>query len=369
MNKLLENAELSAVINTMVDGVILIDETGIIRLYNPACVKIFGYSREEAMNQSVNLLMPDTDRERHDGYIRKYQTSGQGNIIGIGREVKGRRKNGEVFPMYLSVGDYNGDGKRSYIGIIRDLTMEVERKDEFDRLQQAHFHLSRVNAMDQMGAAIAHELNQPLTAIMNYLEAAQVILGRSDPDQVERVKDIMQKSAEQAHRAAEILGRLRQFIETGDVEKHTVGIADILDPSIELVMPSFRKDGVEIEVNIARNLPDVYVNDVQIQQVLVNLIRNGCEAMAGSEIKQLRVDVSTPEPKTVCVSISDTGPGLEPGDYESMFEPFNSTKAGGLGVGLSISRTIINNHNGRLWAEACSPTGTMFSFTLPVEPD
>ena len=269
--------------------------------------------------------------------------------------------------MYLSVGEYEGSGFSGYVGIIRDLTEDVRRRDAFDRLQQAHFHLSRVSAMDQMGSAIAHELNQPLTAIMNYLEAGQVILGRDIEDQADRIKNIMQKSSDQARRAAQILARLRQFIETGDVEKSTVDLPDIARQSLELVEPMVRKNQIEVRLKVEPDLPYVVANAVQLQQVLVNLIRNASEAMESARYKNLEVEVSKFGADMVQVSISDTGPGLEPKTMETIFEPFNSTKSGGLGVGLSISRTIINNHNGRLWAEPNLPTGTIFNFTIPIE--
>ncbi|WP_418152377.1 PAS domain S-box protein [Litorimonas sp. RW-G-Af-16] len=173
--------ELDAVLHTLVDGVIMINGKGEIARYNPACEKIFGYKFSEVEGRNIRCLMPEPYRENHDDYIANYQSSGTAKIIGIGREVSGKRKDGNIFPMYLSVGEIPNVKGRAYVGIIRDLTLERQRQEEFEHLQNAHFHLSRVSAMDQMGAAIAHELNQPLTAIMNYLDAGVTILARPKP--------------------------------------------------------------------------------------------------------------------------------------------------------------------------------------------
>ena len=212
------DSALDAILNTIVDGVIVIDDDGMIEKYNPACSEIFGYDAAEVIGQNIKYLMPAPYRSEHDDYISNYKTSSTPKIIGIGREVKGARKGGTVFPMYLSVGELPREGRRAFIGIIRDLSKAAKQREAYEALQQSHFHLSRVAAMDQMGAAIAHELNQPLSAIMNYLEAGSAIINRKDEALYDRLGEIMTQSAGQADRAAKILSRLRRFIETGDVE-------------------------------------------------------------------------------------------------------------------------------------------------------
>ena len=359
-------SELNAILNTIVDGVIVINEMGIIEKYNPACCKIFGYEPSEVIGQNVRCLMPSPYHAEHDDYISNYKSSGVAKIIGIGREVKGARKDGKVFPMYLSVGELPREDGRAFIGIIRDLSKDTAQRVEYERLQQSHFHLSRVAAMDQMGAAIAHELNQPLSAIMNYLEAGATILDRKDEALYDRLANIMKQSAGQAERAAKILSRLRQFIETGDTEKKLHPVESLLRVSLDLIQSSYKNSDIDFQVSLDPDLPPLLVSEVQIQQVLINLIRNACEAVAQSDVKSVRLSAKLKNSNTVKIGVCDTGHGLSDQQHEKLYEVFSSDKEGGLGVGLSISQSIVKNHEGKLWAEENSPQGTCFYFTLPV---
>ncbi|WP_017931807.1 two-component system sensor histidine kinase NtrB [Robiginitomaculum antarcticum] len=357
--------ELDAVLNTIVDGVIVIDADGIIERYNPACVTIFGYAANEVIGQKINHLMPQPYKDRHDGYIKNYAASGEAKIIGIGREVKGLRRDGTIFPMYLSVGELPGQSGRAYIGIIRDLTENSRQQEKFDRLQHDHYHLSRVAAMDQLGAAIAHELNQPLSAIMNYLEAGAAMLNRDEVSH-DVLYDILKKSTGQADRAAKILFRLRKFIETGDLEKSKINPKEMIISSLDLIRPSFKHMNIAFEIALDSKLPEIVVSEVQIQQVLVNLIRNACEASDGDVPNCVTIQANLINPDTLKIGIIDTGRGMTTEQYEKLYQPFSTNKKGGLGVGLSISQSIISNHDGRLWAERNVPNGTCFYFTLPA---
>lgn len=360
------NFELDAVLNTLVDGLIMIDARGLITRYNIACESIFGYDPSEVIGKNIRCLMPEPYHSKHDDYIANYHATKKAAIIGIGRDVSGQRKDGTVFPMYLSVGEIRNVKGHAYVGIIRDLTETVARRRAFEQLQQEHFHLSRVSAMDQMGAAIAHELNQPLTAVMNYLDAGGTVLSRDDAIDRTRLATIMEKASGQAERAAKILARLRQFIETGDMNKKMVSIDTLIHGAIDLTMPQFKNNGISTHVDIEADLPDILVSDVQIQQVLVNLIRNACEAMVEQDTKTLRVTAKREDDKRIKIGVIDSGIGLSEADLKSLYEPFNSDKTGGLGVGLSISRSIIANHEGKLWAERNTPRGACFYFTLPL---
>jgi two-component system sensor kinase FixL len=360
------DSALDAILNTIVDGVIVIDDDGMIEKYNPACSEIFGYDAAEVIGQNIKYLMPAPYRSEHDDYISNYKTSSTPKIIGIGREVKGARKGGTVFPMYLSVGELPREGRRAFIGIIRDLSKAAKQREAYEALQQSHFHLSRVAAMDQMGAAIAHELNQPLSAIMNYLEAGSAIINRKDEALYDRLGEIMTQSAGQADRAAKILSRLRRFIETGDVEKTLHNVEDLMQLSLDLIQPTYRNSDIDFSLAISPDLPALLVSEVQIQQVLINLIRNACEAVEGQDRKCVSLSAQLESLTSVKIGVMDTGKGMTDEQYEKLYEPFSTDKEGGLGVGLSISRSIISNHEGRLWAERNSPQGTCFYFTLPI---
>lgn len=363
-----DSPKFEAVMNTLVDGAIMIDACGRISSFNRACEIMFGYQKDEVINQNISLLMPEPYRGHHDQYIQNYQSSLQPKIIGIGREVEGQRRDGSVFPMHLSVGEVKGDHVKdsSFVGIIRDLTEEYEAREQYERLQQQHFHLSRVSAMDQMGTTIAHELNQPLTAIMNYMDAGVTMVKEGEGSDLEMLSLVMEKSSEQAGRAAAILSRLRRFIETGDVEKRVASPLQLIETSAELIMPLFKNDNIRIQYEVEDRLSNILVSSVQIQQVLVNLIKNACEAMLDETEKVLTLKAYSSK-NSVIICVKDTGKGLSRTDFATLYEPFASEKANGLGVGLSICRTIIHNHNGQLWAERNASRGSCFYISLPLE--
>lgn len=358
---------LTAVMNTLVDGAIVIDAQGAIQLINPAGEAIFGYSAEGLLGRNVSVLMPEPYHSEHDGYISGYLKTGEKKIIGIGRDVSGQRRNGEVFPMNLAVGEMEGADETLFIGIIRDLTERHQREAEFDALQARHFHLSRVAAMNEMGSAIAHEINQPLAATANYIETAKILASRT-AGTGDALVPVLDEALDQNKRAAEIISRMRTFIERGDINLGTVDLERSLDDALLLSLSKFRDTGIEVERRIDPAATRVRGDAVHIQQVLVNLIRNSCEAMAGSATKKLRITVALDDENAdmVRVSVADTGAGLAPDILPELFTAFTSTKHAGLGVGLSISRSIVRAHGGRIWAANRASGGTTFSFTLPL---
>lgn len=361
---------LDAVMNTLVDGAIVIDARGSIQLINPAGEAIFGYTAKEVIGRNITCLMPEPYHSEHDGYLDRYLKTGEAKIIGIGREVEGQRSNGEIFPMSLAVGEMGHQDRTLFVGIIRDLTEERRRETEFDELQARHFHLSRVAAMNEMGTAIAHEINQPLAAAANYIETGKILCARLD-EGGEKLGSVLERALEQNNRAAEIIARMRKFIERGDVSSETVDLDEIIEASVMLSLSRFRDAQIDITRDINPKANRVSGDGVQIQQVLVNLIRNGCEAMTDSPHKQLRISVDSDAEHSnlACISLSDTGTGLSDDIIPDLFTAFTSTKTGGLGVGLSISQSIVRAHGGRIWATSNPTGGSTFSFTLPLADD
>lgn len=359
-------SELDAVMNTLVDAAIVIDSKGAIQLINPAGEAIFGYPAAELIGQNVTALMPEPYHSGHDDYLDNYITTGEKKIIGIGREVQGQRKNGDIFPMSLAVGEMGQPASLLFIGIIRDLTDRNRREAEFDELQARHFHLSRVAAMNEMGAAIAHEINQPLAATANYIETARILAGRGEEIDG-KLNPVLERALEQNNRAADIIARMRTFIERGDVDLGPVDLTQAVEASLSLSLSKFRNTGIVVDYDIDLDATCVRGDSVQIQQVLVNLIRNGCEAMSkGGETRLTIIAAPDAEHKDmVRISVSDTGTGLAADKLPDLFTAFNSTKSEGLGVGLSISRSIVRAHGGRIWATTNEAGGATFSFTLP----
>lgn len=359
--------ELEAVLNTVVDGVIIIDKKGTMQLFNPACEQIFGYVPDEVIGRNVKMLMPEPYHSEHDQYLDNYNTTHDKKIIGIGREVNGLRKDGSVFHMDLSVGETEIEGKPIFVGIIRDLTDRYNEREKYESLQQQHFHLSRVSAMNEMGSAIAHELNQPMAATINYLEAGKFMIERGVGIEDGKLKKVLDNAIGQTKRASDIIARLRRFIQTGDMETEKVDLKNVLETASDLALLPFKHLAIEWTAKFDDELPDVFVNPVQIQQVIVNLIKNACEAMEQSDARKLNIIVRKSSEKGFLeVGVTDSGKGLTNEDYDDLFTPFSTQKTDGMGVGLSICRSIISNHGGKIWASPDPSGGTQFWFTLPI---
>lgn len=363
---------LDAVVNTIVDCAIVIDRHGIIQSVNAPCLRIFGYSREAIIGSNISQLMPEPNRSAHDDYLRNYERTGEAQIIGIGRDVEGLRANDEIFPLNLAVGEMQVGEQTLFLGIIRDLSDQKARQAAFEELQSRHFHLSRVAAMNEMGTAIAHEINQPLTAASNYLETARILIGRLDghTSQMDRdrINDMLARSVEQNKRASQIITRMRRFIEKRDVQLTDFELAPVIDEALILGLTNHIASQPEVTVEITNGAGWVAGDPVQVQQVLVNLIRNAADAMVEREIRELNLLVR-PDPDDVGfirVEVHDTGMGVSQEASAQLFKAFVTSKTDGMGVGLSISQSIIKTMGGRIWASPRPTGGMKFAFTLPL---
>lgn len=359
-------SRLRAVIETAVDGVILIDGRGLILLYNPACERIFGYSLREVLGRNVKMLMPPPYHDEHDGYIAHYQRTGERRIIGIGREVYGRRKDGTVFPMELSVGEVKESGQVTYVGIVRDISERRQTHQRMTEMQAELMHVSRLSAMGEMATTLAHELNQPLTAVMNYVQATRRMLESPDRFGPQKIAETMDKAVEQALRAGQIIRRLREFIRKGETERAMADIGQVVREASALGLVGAAELGILVRSDIEPALPPVLIDQIQIQQVVLNLVRNSVEALAHVERRELTITVRRDGKGLVEIAVSDSGPGLAQEVAERLFQPFVTTKPTGTGIGLSISRSIVEAHGGRLSAAANPGGGVTFRFTLPA---
>jgi|SRR5579871_5054132 len=353
-------------IATAVDGIIVIDENATIQIYSAACERLFGYTEAEVVGKNVKMLMPSPYREEHDGYIRNYQSTGVKRIIGIGREVIGQRKNGSTFPMYLSVGEGRLGEQIVYVGIIHDLTSRNLTARRMQDLQNELLHVSRLSAMGQMTAAIAHELNQPLTAVLNYINAARRTAGGLQDTQGQRVLELIDKAAHQTSRAGQIIRQLRDFVEKREAARNIVGMNTVVEEAIALAAIGSADANVKTTLELAAGLPPVLIDKIQVQQVVINLVRNSVEAMQQVAKRELTIKTLRDPDGAVEVRISDTGPGLPPQVASRLFHPFVTTKEKGMGIGLSICASIIEAHGGRIWATPREGEGTVFHFCLPA---
>ena len=360
-------AHLQSILDTVPDATVVIETDGIIVSFNSAAVRQFGYTPEEAVGLNVSMLMPTPYREQHDGYLSRYLATGEKRIIGIDRVVVGRRKDGSTFPMKLSVGEMRSGGKTYFTGFIRDLT---EREESAARLQEAHSELarlSRLNELGEMASTLAHELNQPLSAIANYVQGCIKLLDKIDEEHAVRMRGALTETAKQALRAGDIIRHLREYVTRGETERHPEDIKKLVEEAGALALVGSRERGIKSIFEFEGDGNDTVVGDrVQIGQVLINLMRNAQEAMRDSARKELLVRTYPAADGMYAVEVSDTGTGISDEIAAQLFRPFVTSKPGGMGIGLSISKRIIESHGGEISVKGNADGGATFTFTLPT---
>ena len=358
-------AHLNSILETVPDAMIVIDDRGKMQSFSTAAERLFGYRASEVLGQNVKILMPSPYREAHDGYLERYERTGERRIIGIGRVVVGERKDGSTFPMELSVGEMRSSNARYFTGFIRDLTERQRTDARLQELQAELVHISRLTAMGEMASALAHELNQPLSAIANYMKGSRRLLeARTDPEAAQ-VREAMNKAAEQSQRAGQIIRRLRDFVARGETERRVESLKKLVEEASALALVGAKEHGVRVTFHIDPACDAVLVDKVQIQQILLNLIRNAIEAMDQSERRELLIATRAQGRSLVEISVADSGPGIAPEIASQLFQPFVTTKPLGMGVGLSISRSIVESHGGHIRCEPNAGGGTVFRFTVP----
>jgi two-component system, LuxR family, sensor kinase FixL len=358
---------LRSILATVPDAIVVIDQAGTIESFSAAAERLFGYPAEQVIGRNVSMLMPEPHRSEHDGYIARYLATGERRIIGIGRVVVGQRANGSTFPMELHVGEMQISGRRLFTGFVRDLT-EQQRTEK--RLQDLHgelLHASRLSTMGRMASTLAHEINQPLTAIANYARAAQQLLASERPEQRARAFDALDRAVAQITRAGAIIQRLREFVTRGETERRSENLNKVIEEASALALVGSREYGIRVIYDFAPALPTVLIDKVQIQQVVLNIVRNAVEVLQHWSRREIAIRTRyRAHAALVEVTVSDTGPGLPPSVESQLFHPFVSTKPQGMGLGLSICREIVEGHGGRLKALSVPGEGATFRFVLPL---
>jgi PAS domain S-box-containing protein len=355
------------------DVVVSMDEKGAIILANPATRRIFGYDPVEIVGKPMTMLMPEMMRKLHESGFRRYLATGKRHLNWQGVEVTAQRKDGQEFPVEVSFGELTSNGHKVFTGFIRDIS---ERKQAEDRLRASERNLqmtqaelarvSRLTTMGELAASIAHEVNQPLTAVINNGSACLRLLAHNNLE-----PEVLQRALEgiiaDGTRASTVLARIRAFIKKEPAEKSELDVNEVIQEALVLAGRELYENQVVPEHHLTTDLPSVLADRVQLQQVLLNLIMNGIEAMAAvtDRPRFLGVQSGIDESGDVLVAVSDSGPGFGL-ESDRVFNPFFTTKANGMGMGLSISRSLVESHGGRLWAAPNSPHGAVFSFTLPA---
>lgn len=357
-----------AIIECAVEGIITIDTQGIVHSFNSAAEHIFGYRREEAIGRNVSFLMPSPHRDWHDDYINRYLTSGKPRVIGTGRTVSGLRKDGSELHIRLSVAEYEAHGHTMFVGFTHDMTelkrAKMEARDHLEKLA----HLNRVNAMGELASGLAHEIRQPLMAIQAHATAARQSIDAGSSSEAQ-LDDTLNEISRQSVHANGVIEQMRAFLKKGQPrERETVDISSIAGNVLSLLSHEVRSADIRFELNTARAPCLCPVNRIQIEQVLYNLISNAIDSLRESGgNKKLSLSCERQEAGHQCaITVRDNGTGIAEAHREELWDPFFTTKTHGIGQGLAICRSIVNDHGGELSAENAPEGGAIFRFTLPL---
>ena len=360
-------AHLRSILATVPDAMVVIDERGTILSFSAAAEKMFGFAEGEVAGENVSMLMPSPDRERHDGYLDNYRRTGERKIIGIGRVTTARHRDGFTFPIELSIGEAWLGDKRIFTGFIHDITQRQKTQLRLQGLQSDLAHVGRVSEMGTLASSLAHELNQPLTALANYYETLRDLLASTpDEETLATIREALEDAGAQTFRAGQIVRRLRDFVSRGEMERRIENLPRLVTEANALALVGSREHGIEVQVRLDPEADEVFVDRIQIQQVLVNLIRNAIDAMIDSPVRGLTIRTDREPGDFVRMSIEDSGSGISETVAPQLFQPFVTSKQSGMGIGLSICRTIVEAHGGRIWFEPAPDSGTIFHFTLPA---
>ena len=355
----------ASVFENTTEGILITDVEGMIQFVNPAFTAITQYEAKEAIGENPRIL----NSGRQD---REFYESMWSAILEFGHwqgEIWNRRKNGEVFPQWLTISAINDNwgNTTNYVGVIWDISERKRAEEEAKHHQEELVHVMRLSTMGEMASGMAHELNQPLTAVASYCETAQKMV-EAQPTMPGTLGDILGRALEQTHRAGDIIRRLRNFVSKGTTQKESVDIDKLIRDVMDLLEWELRNSKVKIDFNHCGQNCRVMVDKVQIEQVLLNLVRNSLEAIQNAETREGCVSLKTHRlpGDLVEVTVSDNGPGVDEEMVDTLFNPFQTNKGTGMGMGLSISRSIIEAHGGKLWVAKVPSNGAVFGFSLPL---
>ena len=356
--------ELRLILETALDAVVVMKPDGVVADWNDRAVDVFGWSREEAIGRIMaDLIIPERYREAHRNGLRRYLESGKGEVVGRRIELSGLRKNGEEFPLELSIAPIQDRKNILFVGFVRDIT-------ELHALRLARAELAGLNrrmAMGEMAASIAHEIKQPLTAIVTNGNAGLRWLSNATPD-IERACAVLKRIVNDTHRASEVIDSIRLMFKNEGQAKTPQDVNELLREALTLVRVEVENQRVSICTDLSDELRQVPANQVQLRQVLVNLIVNAIDAMSAVEnrARVLRIKSEPHKLNGVLITVEDSGTGIDPQNLNRIFDAFFTTKSQGMGMGLSICRSIIESHEGSLSVTPARPHGSIFHVSLPT---
>ncbi len=359
-------AHLRSVLDTVLDASIVSTRDGTIVSFNAAAIRQFGYGEDEVIGQNLRMLMPEPYHREHDGYMERYLRTGEKRIIGMDRVVVGRRKDGSTFPMKLAVGETHTGGETFFTGFVRDLTEREESAARLQEIQGELARLARLNEMGEMASTLAHELNQPLSAIANYVHGCARLLRDLDETVAVRMREALEETANQSLRAGQIIKHLREFVTKGETDKASENIRRLVEEAGALALVGSREKGVRTVFDFAQGPEMVIVDRIQVQQVLTNLMRNAVEAMRDCQQRELVIRTRQQDEDMIEVIVQDTGPGI-PGEIAEQLFAVHHHESRWHG-----DRTFhFQAHRRSAWrrddGDAQCGGGATFRFTLPID--
>lgn len=360
-------AQLIGLFNATPDALIVIDHKGLIELVNTATQSMFLYDEKDLIGNNISMLMPDSIKNVHDGFLSTYLQTGKTNIIGKGRKLRAVKSNGNEFSIFLNVGEVANSSHIQFVGIISDISEQEIQQKILLKTKEKLAVTTRLSAMGELAAGIAHEINQPLTAILSYSQAAKRLTNSNETVNKEVISDVLDKIATQALRANEVINRLRTLVKRHSAQREKIALYPLIYEAVRITNLDERMQGHKIELNLEEiQSIELFGDPIQIQQVLLNLIRNAVDAMEQEKGMPVEIKCRWLSSKEIEVSIMDFGMGINADTSSSIFAPFFTTKETGMGMGLSVCQTIIHGHGGRIYYRSRQPKGTIFSFSLPV---
>jgi len=363
----IEEQILKTIYDTSLDAIVVIDERGIMQSFNRSAERMFGYSAGEVLGQNVKMLMPPFLASRNDGFIAHYLKTGQRRTFAARNIAKGRRKDGSSFPLKLAIGETKTSDNQVFVAFARDLTEYQQAKRHVHELQDELLHASRLASLGEVSSMIAHEANQPLSAAALYLEVARKLYSTGGTDDHARGAKTLDQVEAQIRRVADTVRRIREFAKKKTPELESADINRLIEEANSIASVGSKGKGIRTLFDLAHVLPVLEIDRIQIQQVIVNLVRNGIDAMSNTTERQLVLRSRLNRSGMVEISIIDSGTGVPEEVIPNLFKAFVTTKQDGTGLGLAICRSIVEAHDGRLWHEPNPQNGATFKFTLPVK--
>jgi PAS domain S-box-containing protein len=350
------------------NAIVMVDGQGKMLLVNALTQKLFGYSREELIGQSVEILVPDRFRAGHPAHRAAFFGAPQARAMGAGRDLFARRKDGSEFSVEIELNPIQTAEGSLVLTAIVDITERKRVELELQRQREELAHVTRVSTVGELTTSVAHELNQPLGAILSNAEAAEMFL-QANPPALDEVRDILADIRKDDQRASEVIRRIRNLLRKHELAPQSIEINEAVDEVLKVLSVNASARKVAMKFDRTTDLPRIWCDPVHFQQVVLNLVLNGMEAMAGlpEEKREVIIRTRPGDNGTVKIAVADSGPGIPVDSLPKLFEPFFTTKKEGMGMGLSIARTIVEAHHGQIWAENNSGMGATFFFTVPVD--